>query len=166
MSSCAKQNEDTTQETEEHTFAELTEPPESNEEDSNSKSKDNFTVTYKIYKDGKLKTEKKKSAKLGSSVSFEPPEAPLGYTYDTWSDGSAELKRTDTEEDNGKIYSINCIPEYAGVPTIEIFTSDGKGIASKTRYSECTVTLSNFDESGCFENVPAQVRGRGNTSWD
>ena len=138
ISSCAKQSEEEmVQETEEQTLAELTDAVESTEKATQSKPKNSFSVTYRIYQSGILRTEKKKVGKLGTPVTFDLPETPLGYVYGAWDDGSTDARRVDTEESDGKIYTINCVPEYLGVPTIEISTADGGGITSKTSYKKC-----------------------------
>lgn len=124
-----------------------------------------FSVTYEVLKDGELVDINTLSAKATELISYAPNDAPLAYIYTEWSDGVAETKRADSILSDGKKVTIDCVPHALEVPVLEIETEDGRGIESKSEYKRCTVTLSNFDEDGCFENAEAKIRGRGNSSW-
>lgn len=52
------------------------------------------------------------------------------------------------------------------LPVIEIDTENGAEITSKEVYLSATVSVSNAEETYCFEAASAQIRGRGNTSWE
>ena len=125
-----------------------------------------YSVTYVLYKNGKVISEQSKTAKAGETVSFEAPKLPLAYTFGKWSDGFDLADRVDTVASDGQVFNISYEPlSLNNVPSIEIDTADGGGITSKYDYKTCVVSLSNAPEDQCFEGVSAQVRGRGNSSW-
>ena len=126
---------------------------------------DEFTVKYEVRRGTALVERVKKTGIVGEGVSYTPPEAPLGYVYGEWSDGKEGGRRTDSATAATKIFTIQCKPLSLGVPTIEITTNDGAGITERENYKACRVSLSNTYEEDCFENVSAQIRGRGNSSW-
>ena len=125
-----------------------------------------YTVRYETYMGGKLIDEKELVASAKETVSYKAPDAPLAYTHGKWSDGREGQERVDDLFSDGKTYVIDVEPlSLSGVPTIEIITLNGVGIAADKSFNPCTVTLSNLDEDGCFEELSAQIRGRGKSSW-
>lgn len=48
---------------------------------------------------------------------------------------------------------------------MHIRTQNGISITSKEEYVGCEVTVSNTDRKYCFENAPAKIKGRGNSTW-
>ena len=125
-----------------------------------------YTVRYETYMGGKLIDEREMVAPVGETVSYKAPDAPLAYTHGKWSDGREGQERVDDLFSNGNTYVIDVEPlSLSGVPTIEIITLNGVGIAADKSFNPCTVTLSNLDEDGCFEELSAQIRGRGKSSW-
>ena len=125
-----------------------------------------YSVKYVTRMNGKIIDSKVKKAVAKKSVSYEAPDAPFAYTYTKWNDGKQGASRVDSVASDGETYVIEIKPHSLnGVPTLEIVTEDGEGITDRINYKGCTVTLSNTDESDCFENVSAQIRGRGNSSW-
>ena len=125
-----------------------------------------YTVRYETYMGGKLIDEKELVAPVSETLSYKAPDAPLAYTHGKWSDGREGQERVDDLFSDGKTYVIDVEPlSLSGVPTIEIITLNGVGIAADKSFNPCTVTLSNLDEDGCFEELSAQIRGRGKSSW-
>lgn len=59
------------------------------------------------------------------------------------------------------VYSQTC-----ELPVLSVWTDDGKEIRSKDVYSTCRVSVSNAEETYCFENKVAGIRGRGNSTWE
>ena len=49
---------------------------------------------------------------------------------------------------------------------LDIVTRNGSPILSREEYVPCTVGLSETDAAYCFEGISAEIRGRGNVSWD
>lgn len=124
-----------------------------------------FSVTYEVVKNGTRVESITLKAKATDVVKFTPTTPPLAYTHSDWSDGNEEPERTDTLFSDGKVFTIELVPATFEVPVLEIYTETGRGIESKVEYQNCSVSLSNTDAEDCFEDVKAQIRGRGNSSW-
>ncbi|MBE6593520.1 MAG: hypothetical protein E7642_05950 [Ruminococcaceae bacterium] len=124
-----------------------------------------FTVRYEVRQSGKIIEERELNGMAGNTVQYTAPYPALGYSYGEWNDGAKERERNDTVASDGETYVINVEPLSLGVPTLEITTDDGSTVTDRVTYKSCKVTLSNTDEEDCFENVNAQIRGRGNSSW-
>jgi spore coat protein CotH len=130
------------------------------------KSGTKFTVNYELRKDGEVIETVKLEGKAGKEVTYTPPDAPFAYPYE-WSDGTLGPKHVAGYLSKGETIVVSMVPRSLNeVPTIEIFTEDGTGITSKHEYKNCTVTLSNAESDENFENLTAQIRGRGNSSWN
>lgn len=125
-----------------------------------------FAVKYVLTRGSMTILNETKIAKRGETVECKLPEPPFAYEFLGWSDGASTTERVDNEESNGITYYAAYKPIYLDTPIISIDTEDGGGVTSKVDYKGCTVTLENADESYCFENVAAEIRGRGNSSWD
>ena len=125
-----------------------------------------FAVKYVLTRGSMTILNETKIAKRGETVECKLPEPPFAYEFLGWSDGASTTERVDNEESNGITYYAAYKPIYLDTPIISIDTEDGGGVTSKVDYKSCTVTLENADESYCFENVAAEIRGRGNSSWD
>lgn len=52
------------------------------------------------------------------------------------------------------------------LPVVSIETEDGDPIVSKDTYLDCSVTVSNSLDIYNFSDAPAEIRGRGNSTWD
>jgi hypothetical protein len=125
-----------------------------------------FTVKYEARMDGKVLDTATLSGKAGKTVEYIPPNAPFAYTYE-WSDGTVGAKHNAGYLSKGETIVVEIVPRSLNsVPTIEIYTEDGSGITSKHDYKTCRVTLSNAKDGENFENITAQIRGRGNSSWN
>jgi hypothetical protein len=125
-----------------------------------------YTVRYEAYMGGKLIDWVELVAPVSETVTYKAPNAPLAYTHGKWSDGREGQERVDNLFSDNTTYVIDIEPlSLSGVPTIEIITENGVGIAANKSFNPCTVTLSNLDEEGCFEGLSAQIRGRGKSSW-
>jgi hypothetical protein len=124
-----------------------------------------FVVKYVVTRGNITILNETKLAKRGETVTCKISEPSFAYEFSGWSDGCTELTREDDDTSNGVIYYAEYKPIYLDVPVISIDTADGGGVTSKVDYKGCTITLENADESYCFENVDAEIRGRGNSSW-
>jgi hypothetical protein len=124
-----------------------------------------YTVKYVVTKGNVASFVDIKTAKVGETVSCTVPTPDFAYEFVGWSDGCADMTRVDNATSDGVTYYGEYKPLCLDTPIISINTEDGAGVSSKVDYKSCTVTLENADESYCFENIDAQIRGRGNSSW-
>ena len=125
-----------------------------------------YTVKYAVSKGGRIVDTVEKQAKVTAEVSYTAPDAPFAYTHGKWSDGVEGKTRVDDVCSHGQTLIMKLEPLSLGVPTIEINTIDGEGVTDRVNYKSCSVTVSNTAEKDCFENLKAQIRGRGNSSWN
>ena len=126
-----------------------------------------FSVRYDIKAGNRTLQSVKRTGKAGETVNYLPAkEPPVGYKYGNWSDGEKGGNRYDTVVSDGKRYVLELVPTALSIPAIEINTSDGTGVIDRENYKSCDVRLWNTDEEYCFEDVDAQIRGRGNSSWN
>ena len=124
-----------------------------------------YYVSYETRMGGKLIERRELQARADEVITYTAPNAPLAYIHGKWSDGKEGQTRSDNLFSNGMVYVVEIEPYSINeVPSIEIITADGKGIVDKN-LKPCTVSLSNAEEKLCFENVSAQIRGRGKSSW-
>lgn len=123
-----------------------------------------FSVTYKIVRDGTLVGIEERTAKVGETVSYEVDDPAFAYEL-VWSDGKEGTSRVDNAMLDGMTVVGSYEPKCFGIPAICINTDDGRRIDSKTTYKGCTVSVKNAEAGYCFDSVDAEVRGRGNSSW-
>lgn len=125
-----------------------------------------YTVKYVVSRGDTVVYSSEQTANVGETVTYTAPDPAFAYEFSGWSDGNGSIKRIDTALSDGVTYYGEYKPYYLDTPIISIETEDGKGITDKVNYKNCTVTLENASESYCFENIEAEVRGRGNSSWN
>ena len=134
-----------------------------------------FTATYIVTRAGAEVARSQKTVKIGESASYTAPAPTLAYEFAGWEDGVKSATRSDMLYENIQVVG-EYLPVSLGVPSISIVTEDRQGIAVPPEgagapeiyykpIKECTVSLYNFDEDGCFENLSARIRGRGKSSW-
>ena len=88
-----------------------------------------------------------------------------GYEFLCWSDGSTEKEKTVVVTENTIIYAY-FTPKSTGLPVVSITTETGKDVTSKTEYIGCTITLFDTIYGEHFTEQTAQIRGRGNSTWN
>lgn len=125
-----------------------------------------FSVRYEVKSGNRTLQTVKRNGEAGDFVNFSLSKTPVGFFYGEWSDGAKAGSRADSVIADGKTFTITLEPVLLNIPTVVINTSDGAGVVDKENYKKCTVTMLNADEDDCFEEVAAEIRGRGNTSWD
>lgn len=86
-----------------------------------------------------------------------------GYKFLCWSTGDTSPTLSITPSDDLDIKAI-FVEDSRELPVLSINTEDFAPIVSKKEYLNCTVNATNI-ENMLFDEV-AQVRGRGNTSWE
>ena len=123
-----------------------------------------FSITYVIKSGSRELFRRTKTDVVGKIVRMEVEQPEFAWEF-IWSDGKSGTTRGDGALADGKTFVGTYQPRCYECPVICINTDDGEGITSKTEYKSGTVTLMNTSESFCFEDVSAQIRGRGNSSW-
>lgn len=99
----------------------------------------------------------------------EPPTSPssLGFKFVGWKesgktgffDFAHPINQAETTLES--VYDY----EFFEIPAVVINTDDGSGITDKETYRHSTVSILNTEEEWTMTDVPAGVRGRGNSSW-
>ena len=125
-----------------------------------------FSVRYEVKSGNRTLQTVKRNGEAGDFVNFSLSKTPVGFVYGEWSDGAKAGSRADSVIADGKTFTITLEPVLLNIPTVVINTSDGAGVVDKENYKKCTVTMLNADEDDCFEEVAAEIRGRGNSSWN
>lgn len=91
--------------------------------------------------------------------------AGYGFTFLGWSNGekSETIRVTATESCH-----IEAIFERTALslPIISINTINNEEIVSKEEYLSCFISVENTDEKYLLSNEPAEIRGRGNSTWE
>ena len=126
---------------------------------------DTYSVKYLVMKSGRVVSTEIKKANVTETITYTAPDAPFAYTHGTWDDGVEGATRIDDVCSHGQTFVHKLEPLSVGAPTIEIVTEDGLGVTERVNYKTCTVSLTNTAQEDCFEDVSAQIRGRGNSSW-
>jgi len=91
--------------------------------------------------------------------------AATGYRFAGWSTGETKnsLIFIPTED---TVVIARFERANLSLPVIDIHTADGAPIVSKENYLTCTASVSNTEEQFTVTGASAQIRGRGNSSWD
>ncbi len=89
----------------------------------------------------------------------------LGYKFIGWDTGIKDnVIGIYNSQFIGRVEAI-FQKEVMELPIMEINTKDAAEIVSKDDYLQCTVTVGNAEESHCFEQNKAKIKGRGNSTW-
>ena len=131
--------------------------------------KQTFTLTYLAGAGGRIVGNAVQNVTEGDNAEEVEAVANEGYTFVEWSDGIKTAKRADKNITAN--YTVTALFELIptgeiGLPVFRITTDDGQGIYSKDVYKTCKISVSNAEAKYCFENASANIRGRGNSSWD
>ena len=89
----------------------------------------------------------------------------IGYEFSHWSTGERSPSITITATDDIEIEAFFKKSELS-LPILSINTINDTPITSKSKYIGCFVSASNTDEINSFNNISADIRGRGNTTWE
>ena len=131
-------------------------------------AKKTYTITYTNSNGGTISGElvqKVVEGKDGTAVRAVPDE---GYIFVEWSDGYKSASRIEYKvKANISVHPIFTLEpqDILDAPVITINTEGGAPIEDKENYVTCTIDVSNTDEEACMTEVPAGIRGRGNSSW-
>lgn len=124
----------------------------------------NITVSSANTDLGYVSGELKQVVADGENMSVVTATATKnGYKFLCWSTGDTSPTLSITPTDDLDIKAI-FIEDNRELPVLSIRTENFTPITSKNDYLNCTVTASNSEHN--FFDLMAQVRGRGNTSWE
>ena len=127
------------------------------------------TLSYTAGIGGKLTGEATRTAPFAKRADAAAA-APIDefYRFCGWSDGWPSLERSDpglgADASYEALFELYT-PEYV-IPQMSIRTAGRQEIRSKTNYIGATCTITGAEEGYNFESLTAQIRGRGNSSWD
>lgn len=98
-----------------------------------------------------------------------PPQDPsiIGYKFLKWlnKDGTDWDKNAPITNDNKTIIA-QFEYDFLEIPAIIINTENNQPITSKTDYVPSEISLKNAKAEWEFDNIPAGIRGRGNSTWN
>ena len=99
----------------------------------------------------------------------KPSDNPskIGFVFDGWKrEGEDEFWNfNNIVLENNIILESSYEYEFLELPAVVINTEDGKGITSKDAYKKSSISVMNTKEEWEMENVKADVKGRGNSTW-
>lgn len=123
-----------------------------------------YTITYT----SKFKNNELDSTTITSSsrelISFSAPII-VGYKFTGWSDGKTSNDRTDNFELDNSTLIANYEREVFNMPIVTINTENSQEIVSKDVYLNCEISITNTLEEYQLDNVGAEIKGRGNSTW-
>ena len=123
------------------------------------------TVTFACdSKQGTISGKAVQHIDAGESTTEVTASPSAGFRFLCWDNGEASPTIKITPTDNAKITAI-FVPSSLQFPAIHIDTEGSAPIVSKEEYLNCYITVSNTAQGYAMEGALAQVRGRGNTSF-
>ncbi len=128
---------------------------------------ENITVVFKSNDEnmGSVRGKTEQMLTKGEKTDWVIAQANEGFEFSEWSDGVKEIKREGEEfSENTEITAIFALPA-SELPLLSFKMENGNEVQSKTEYTSVTLSVSNTDEEYCFEDVSADIRGRGNATW-
>lgn len=114
------------------------------------------------------------SVSTGNNNDLDPEEIEVEHfdsdgKVDTRFEGKEDelpyVDQASTTVSDFTVTADNYNEEQLSLPIIKINTSDGKDITSKTEYVSSTVSITNTVKNHTLTNAAADVRGRGNSTW-
>ena len=127
---------------------------------------DSVTLIYSVKgtESGKIEGEAIQKVAAGESGTKVRAVANEGFVFNCWSDGLLSSERTDIAE---KDFAVSAIFRALNSPKLIITTDDGNGIYSTSEYEGASISIEGaVSKKDNIKDVPAQVRGRGNSSWE
>lgn len=128
------------------------------------------TVTYNTQIGGKIvgsTTQVLTRTQLGKTVTATV--SSKNYRFVGWSDGKPTERRQDIgiESDTTLTALFEEIKMTLHLPEVHIETDDGRAIASRDSYVNAYFSIKDAEkEEYNVTELPMQIRGRGNSSWD
>ncbi len=102
----------------------------------------------------------------GEKVNVPQDPTKVGYTFQRWvnEDGSLWDKNQPITADTYSVYA-EFDYDFLELPAVIIKTENGQDIVSKDEYVTSTITVTNTKAEWEFDEVSADVKGRGNSTW-
>lgn len=114
---------------------------------------------------GTVKGNSTQTVAKGEKTQWVMAVAAEGFEFREWSDGVTDIKReAEIFQSDTEITAIFQFPA-SELPLLSFTMDNGNEVTSKTEYTPVTLSISNTDEELCFEDVSAEIRGRGNATW-
>ena len=101
----------------------------------------------------------------GNEISTVTAIARIGYKFSHWSNGDGGEVYSFTPTDSEEIEAV-FVKEALSFPILSINTENGSEITSTSEYLSCTVSVENAPTNYCFSSSKAQIKGRGNSTWE
>lgn len=116
---------------------------------------------------GSVEGETEQTIKYGQTrTTTVTAVANPGYKFAYWSDGVTDATReNESPSEHTQLVAYFELAPYK-LPMLYINTDDGKEITSKEYYVGASLSVYNSGEDNDFTNLPIQMRGRGNYTWD
>ena len=119
---------------------------------------------------GQVWGEKEQTVLYGESSKPVSEVADKGFVFDGWySNGvktsDAPVLVVDEMQENTEV-TARFRQEHTDIPLIVIDTENGSAVSSREDYIFCGVTVSDPNNDENCGNYTAQIRGRGNASWN
>lgn len=130
-----------------------------------------FTVRYGVSGvGGSIWGEKKQTVAQGEDAKPVSVSADAGFYFAGWEEGgeisqTSPVHRIYSAEESADIKAV-FTQVHDDIPLICVNTKDGAKITSKEEYLPCRVTVSDPENPRNCEKITAEIRGRGNASWN
>ncbi len=125
-----------------------------------------FSVTYRGICDNRQIYSHVLTNVSSTSIDFNASVILPGYKFLYWSDKVSTAKRSDGCEADGKVITAYYQKLESVLPVVKIQTENNSNITSKDVYINCSVDLTASIDEQQLSNVSAQIRGRGNYTWN
>ncbi len=102
----------------------------------------------------------------GAETEFNASVILPGYKFIKWSDGTTSETRKDNHTSDGEVIIAYYEEIEYKIATLKIETENKQAITSKEVYLKCTVGIDSENSAIAFSGVSAQIRGRGNYTWN
>ena len=142
--------------------------------DATTENKNIVAIFKKIYNvsfncesvKGEIVGDSEQTVFVGEKTNTVTAKAKPGFKFYAWSDGNTKAARQVQPSDSLDLFAIFVRDSMEDLPLIVINTENNVPVISKEFYVSCSVSVDSKDYNFSFENAEAQIRGRGNTSWD
>lgn len=124
-----------------------------------------YTAKYGFQDGGYITGDTEQTIKKGESGTSVQAVPKLGYKFVAWNDGVTTSERADSLNNDLNVEAVFEVDAFS-LPVMQIVTQDAQAITSKEDYVTCGVSVGNAEETYCFADYSAKIKGRGNTTWN